>query len=92
MPTHYAAGLRDLVKSHHSDMRFVHAAGLTLRFDLRVARPLRADARFIESPYRCDVVITNDRGKEYAAHIEGWWYPERTDGSARGRKPWWKLW
>ncbi|HET7024699.1 MAG TPA: hypothetical protein VFI39_05800 [Gemmatimonadales bacterium] len=92
VPRRYASWLRDLVKNHRSDMRFVHTAALTLHFNLAVARPLRGDAKLSENPYRCDVVITDDRGKEYAAHFEGWWYPERTNESADDHKPWWKFW
>ena len=41
LPAHYAARLRDLVNHHGSDMRFVYAGGLTLRFDLEKTRTLR---------------------------------------------------
>jgi hypothetical protein len=78
VPGDYAVGLRDLVKSHRSDMRFVQAAGLRLRFDLQRSRTVRG-TRLTESPYVCDVVITDDRDKEYTAHFEGWWYPELPD-------------
>jgi hypothetical protein len=41
VPAHYAARLRDLVTNHGTDLRFVHAAGVTLRFDLEKTRTLR---------------------------------------------------
>jgi hypothetical protein len=78
VPGNYAAWLRHLVKTHKSHMQFVQAAGLTLRFDLQNSRTVRG-TRLTESPYVCDVVITDDRDMEYTAHFEGWWYPELPD-------------
>jgi hypothetical protein len=86
VPGRYAAWLRDLVKTHQSDMRFVQAAGLTLRFDLQKSRTKR-ETGSTESPYVCDVVITDDRDKEYTAHFEGWWYPELPDTAAGEARP-----
>jgi hypothetical protein len=91
VPGRYAAWLRDLVNTHQSDMRFVQAAGLTLRFDLQKSRTKRG-TRLTESPYVCDVVITDDRAKEYSAHFEGWWYPELPDSAPREARVWWRFW
>jgi hypothetical protein len=44
---------------------------------LATNRPLHRNPTLVESPYDCDVRITDVRGKDYTAHFHAWWYPER---------------
>jgi hypothetical protein len=44
---------------------------------LAITRPhYPGDDRFVESPYTCEVRITDSALKDYFARLEGWWYPE----------------
>jgi hypothetical protein len=90
-PARYTQFFWDLVSRHGSDRSCIKAATLTLRYDLATNRPLPRNDQFVESPYTCDVRITDIRGKDYVAHFHAWWYPERSDQS-KDTSPWWKFW
>lgn len=92
VPARYTDWFWDLVQRHGSDRSLVQSATLTLRYNLAIQRPLRASPRFIESPFTCDVRITDIRGKSYLAHFDGWWYPERLERPETESRPWWKFW
>ena len=57
-------------------MEFVSSAIMTVEFDLNQTRPYVDDNKFIESPFICEIVITDDRGKVYKHKHVGWWFPE----------------
>jgi hypothetical protein len=65
-----------LVESNDSSMEFIKSALLTIKFDLETTRPYPENPQYIENPYVCEVVIVDDRGKEYRRKQEGWWFPE----------------
>jgi hypothetical protein len=92
VPARYTEWFWDLVQRHGSDRSLVQSATLTLRYDIVTKRPLRSMPQFIESPFICDVRITDIRGKEYVAHFDGRWYRERLDHQQRDTRPWWKFW
>jgi len=77
VPSRYVKFFWDLVERHGSDRSLVRDALLTLRYDTKVERPVRTNSDLMESPFTCDVQITDVRGKGYTAHFESWWYPER---------------
>ncbi len=79
----YSNNFPDLVRRSGSDISFVREARMTVSFDISVRRPRYRGDRLPESPYRCDVLITDDRGKQFAASVSGWWYPENPR-----RTPW----
>ena len=83
VPSRYGKWLWHLVESQGSDRSCVHDATLTLRYGIATQRPWRGDSQFMESPYTCDIRITDSRGKQYLAHFEGWWFPERIDRTTR---------
>jgi len=84
VPRWYAKRFWDLVASSGSDRSLVQAATLTLRYDLTKSR----SGPPVANPYVCDVSVLDDRGKDYRAHFEGWWYVEkRIFTLAAGR--WW---
>ena len=85
----YAEWFWELVEQHGSDRSFIRNATLTLRYDIAIQIPLAGSPQNSKSPYLCEVCITDTRGKEYTAHFDGWWYPERI---RRDRRPWWKFW
>jgi hypothetical protein len=91
IPVHYIKWFWDSVDRQGSDPSFVRAARLTLQYDIQSQRPLKSAPQFMESPYRCDVVVIDDRGKQYASHFEGWWYPELGEIPSEP-EPWWKFW
>ena len=70
----------DLVRRSGSDPNFVRSARLQLQFDTSIARPLRRNPQFVESPYECRVSLEDDRGKSYESVVHGWWYPEESPG------------
>jgi hypothetical protein len=95
-----------LVERHGSDLARVRAARLTVRFDLAETKPMARDPRTFAGPYLCEVVVTDDRGKDYSARFTGvwdWTPPAPTGGAPRrtGRagfrkptppRPWWRFW
>jgi hypothetical protein len=92
VPARYIKWFWDSVDRQGSDRSYVQAARLTLRFDIATQRPHSSLPGCMESPYHCDVTVTDDRGKRYDAHFEGWWYPERLGEIASEARPWWKFW
>jgi hypothetical protein len=82
----------DLVKQHGSDRSLVRNATLMLRYDIGTYHPLLPAPLVTQSPFTCDVQITDIRGKNHAAHFDGWWYPERPERSKTKPHAWWKLW
>jgi len=92
VPARYTEWFWDLVQRHGSDRSLVQSATLTLRYDIGTKRPLRSDPQHFESPFTCDVCITDVRGKNYLAHFDGWWYPERLERPQTESRPWWKFW
>lgn len=76
LPEWYTNRFWDLVKSSGSDRSLVRSASLTLSYDLH-RTDVAPVAGVLQSPYSCDVVIADIRGKSYSAHFDGWWYPER---------------
>jgi hypothetical protein len=91
VPVRYTQSFWDMVNRQGSDRSYVQAATLTLRYNLAVTRPLHRNPSLLESPYDCDVRITDARGKDYSAHFHAWWYPERLD-QPRDKLPWWRFW
>jgi len=71
----YSDWLRRLVANHHSDMRYVLKACLTIRYNLALERPNSKGSRGLESPYECTAQITDDRGKTWSATLRDWWAP-----------------
>ncbi|MGA9185524.1 MAG: hypothetical protein WBZ32_09530 [Candidatus Acidiferrales bacterium] len=92
VPERYMDWFWNLVERHGADRSFVKTATLTLRYDIATQRPHHSAPQLIESPFVCDVQITDTRGKDYAAHFDGWWYPERLENSKTETRPWWKFW
>jgi hypothetical protein len=72
----YCGDFLGLVDRSGSDRTFVQKAKLRISFDLAVSRPTNWPS-LMESPYVCEVVINDDRGKTFVGKNEGWWYPER---------------
>ncbi|MGD8781613.1 MAG: hypothetical protein PVH88_21930 [Ignavibacteria bacterium] len=65
-----------LVKNSGSTMEFISSASMTIEFDLRQTRPFSGNKDYMESPFVCEIIIVDDRGKEYKRKHEGWWFPE----------------
>ena len=77
-----------LVESSGSTMDFVSSATMTIEFDLQTTRPYNNNSDYLESPFICEIVIIDDRGKEYKHKHEGWWFPEQSSK----KEQWWKFW
>jgi len=73
---HYRLWFPNFVKDSGSTMDYVSSAIMTIEFDLGKTRPFSHDKTFIESPFVCEMVIIDDRGKEYKQAHSGWWFPE----------------
>ena len=73
---HWNKWFPSLVESSGSTMDFVSSAIMTVEFELNQTRPYLNDNQIIESPFTCEIIITDDRGKEYKHKHEGWWFPE----------------
>lgn len=72
----HAKGFPELVHRSGSTVDFVKKAKMTIAFDTAVERPRCVGSDLVESPYECRVSIVDDRGKEFAVSLSGWWYPE----------------
>lgn len=78
IPDRYSKMFLRLVQSAGSDRELIQSATLKLTYDLQRNRPspILGEA---QSPYTCDISIADTRGKEYAAHFNGWWFVERME-------------
>jgi hypothetical protein len=76
LPNWYSKMFLRLVQSAGSDRELIQYATLRLTYDLHRNRPSPIPGER-QSPYTCDVSIADIRGKEYAAHFNGWWFVER---------------
>ncbi|MBA0885329.1 hypothetical protein [Flavobacterium undicola] len=65
-----------LVENSGSTMEFVKSATLSIKFDLETSKFTDNSKKYLESPFVCEIIIVDDRGKEYNRKHEGWWYPE----------------
>ncbi len=75
LPDWYSKMFLRLVQSAGSDRELIQSATLTLSYDLQRTLPSPIP-REPQSPYICDVSIRDTRGRDYAAHFEGWWFIE----------------
>jgi hypothetical protein len=57
-------------------MEFVKSATMAIEFDLNTTKPHSTNNDLMESPFYCEMLIIDDRGKEYKYRHEDWWYPE----------------
>ena len=73
----YSEGFPELVRRSGSAAEFVKSAEMRITFDTDVARARYVGDPLPESPYRCEVLLTDDRGKTFEASVSGWWYPEQ---------------
>jgi len=76
---HWNKWFPTLVSSSGSTMEFVSSAKMTIEFNLGINRSYRSNPKLNESPFTCEIVIIDDRGKEYKHKHEGWWFPETED-------------
>ena len=76
LPDWYSKMFLRLVHSSGSSAELVQSATLNVVYDLQRSKPspIRDEP---QSPFSCDVSIVDVRGKNYAAHFDGWWYVER---------------
>jgi len=65
-----------IVKSGGSTMEFISSATMTIEFDLQKSRQYSRDKSIFENPFVCEIIIIDDRGKEYKHKHQGWWFPE----------------
>ena len=75
---YWARWFPTLVENQGSSMAFVSAAIMVIEFDLSRAKPHSWLQRSLEAPFRCEMIVTDDSGKQYIHIHEGWWYPEKT--------------
>ena len=91
LPTRYSTMFLRLVESSGSDRELIRSAAITLVYDLQNSRPGPVENE-PQSPFTCDVCIVDVRGKNYASHIEGWWFVERMGSKMSNISPtrrWW---
>jgi hypothetical protein len=89
VPANYTNFFWHLVTTQGSDRSLVSAASLTLHYDIGIMRARRSDPSCSESPYTCEIRVTDNRGRNYAAKFRGWWYPEQMSRASRSS---WKFW
>ncbi len=73
---HWNKWFLTLVESSGSTMDYVSSATMTIEFDLQQTRPNKSNSDYLESPFACEIIIIDDRNKEYKHKHEGWWFPE----------------
>jgi hypothetical protein len=74
----YCSDFPGLVARSGSDLSFVQTAKLQVSFNTAISRPTKW-LHLMESPYACEVAVTDDRGRVYIGKNVGWWYPERPE-------------
>lgn len=75
LPAWYSQMFWNMVKSSGSSRELLQSARLTLAYDLtRVWLDPTMNVHI--SPYVCNVVLVDIRGKSYSAHFAGSWYEE----------------
>jgi len=65
-----------LVIDSRSNIYFINSAILIVEFDLNKTRQYSIHKGIFESPFSCEMIIIDDRGKEFKIQHVGWWYPE----------------
>lgn len=91
LPDWYSKMFLRLVHSSGSSPELIHSATLRVVYDLQRMKPspIRDEP---QSSFTCDVSIVDARGKDYAAHFDGWWFVERMAISLPDVSPirhWW---
>lgn len=74
--TSYRGWFRRHVNDRACGISAIHSAWLMVSFDLEQSRPYAHDSRLLETPYRVQVSIVDDRGKTWSSEQRGWWFPE----------------
>ncbi|MCX7987167.1 MAG: hypothetical protein N2662_09540 [Bacteroidales bacterium] len=59
-----------------ASMDYISKATMCITFDLSKSLPCGFDSKVLQNLYTCEVVIVDDREKEYKAVLSDWWYPE----------------
>ena len=91
LPEWYSKMFLRLVQSAGSDRELIQSATLTLSYDLQRTQPSPIPGE-PQSPYVCEVLIRDIRGRDYTAHFDGWWFIERMELNRPGRasaRTWW---
>jgi hypothetical protein len=70
---HWNNWFPELVEKGGSSMEFVKSATMKIEFDFRISRPYGGIERCMESPYFCEIIIIDDRGKEYKRKHEDYY-------------------
>lgn len=73
---HWNKWFPTLVESSGSSMNYVSSATMTIEFDLQQTRQYASNSDYLESPFVREIIIIDDRNKEYKHKHEGWWFPE----------------
>ena len=81
----YVRGFPELVINGHSDMEHISAARMELTFELPAQEAAQDATSPIDAPYRCRVIIDDDKGKTWVAELEGRVHEERAGLFARIR-------
>jgi hypothetical protein len=90
LPNWYSQMFLRLVESAGSDRKLVQSATLKLVYDLNRNRPSPIPGE-PQTAFACDVSIVDTRGKDYAAHFDGWWACQRyIPAKHRSIRRWWK--
>lgn len=84
----YVRAFPELVTGGDSDMDHISAARMELTFDLPVPAAVQDATAPIDAPYRCRVVIDDDKGKTWLAELAGRVHEERGGLFARLRGRW----
>jgi len=66
----------NFVKDSGASMDYISKATMCVTFDLSRTKPCGFDSKVLQNPYTCEVIIVDDREKEYKAVLTDWWYPE----------------
>jgi len=77
IPEYYSSRFHTMVVNSGSSISLIQNASLTVSYDLTKTFTILGSPQ--QNPYTCDVLIVDDRGREYRAHFEGSWYVEKTE-------------
>jgi hypothetical protein len=74
--TRYLDWFPNFVKDSGASMDYISKATMSITFDLSKTKPCGFDSKVLQNPYTCEIVILDDRNKEYISILSDWWYPE----------------
>jgi len=70
----YCKWFAQFVRDCGASIDFISNASMVVEFNLTISRPCSFNAAIIETPFVCETIIEDNRGKKYSYTHKGWWF------------------